>query len=102
MRYYGDPTWTTIGDLDRATAIAAEIRRNPDGTPDDIVARHPVGVHIEQMDTNHWWIGIDLSDSERITIDLTSNSRIGVYTNIESDTTTPGIGVYTNIKSDRT
>lgn len=39
-----------------------EVRRNDDGTLDEIVAGDPNGpgvfVHLEQMDANLWWIGI--------------------------------------------
>jgi hypothetical protein len=35
----------------------SEIRRNEDGTVDEILAAG--AIHVEQMDDNSWWIGID-------------------------------------------
>ena len=35
--------------------MAFEVRYNDDGTLDEIVGTGPV--HLEQMDTGHWWIG---------------------------------------------
>lgn len=39
-----------------------EVRRNPDGTLDEIVAGDTTGdglcVHLEQMDSGVWWLGI--------------------------------------------
>ena len=34
-----------------------EIRRNTDGSLDEIVAEN-CDIHLEQMDTGHWWLGI--------------------------------------------
>jgi hypothetical protein len=35
-----------------------DIRRNGDGSLDEIVA-HDVAIHLEQMSPGHWWMSID-------------------------------------------
>ena len=35
-----------------------EIRRNEDGSLDEIVARD-VAIHLEQMSDGHWWMSIE-------------------------------------------
>ena len=42
-------------------ADAVEIRRNPDGSIDEIVA-HACNVHVEQMDAAGWYMGVMASD----------------------------------------
>jgi hypothetical protein len=37
---------------------ALEIRRNEDGSLDEIVA-HDVTIHLEQMSGGHWWMSIE-------------------------------------------
>jgi hypothetical protein len=39
-----------------------EIRRNPDGSIDEIVMRLPLNVHIEQMDDSGWFMGVEMED----------------------------------------
>lgn len=34
------------------------IRRNPDGSIDEIIAYDLEYVHVEQMDDGHWWVGL--------------------------------------------
>lgn len=38
-----------------------EIRRNPDGTIDEVVARGG-SLHIEQLSDDGWYIGLDMPD----------------------------------------
>lgn len=42
---------------DDAPPAAIEVRRNPDGTLDEIVASD-CSVHLEQMDTGSWWLAV--------------------------------------------
>ena len=41
-------------------APTLEIRRNDDGTLDEIVATG-ASVHLEQMGGNHWWMSIEIA-----------------------------------------
>ena len=50
-----------------------EIRTNPDGTVDEVVAEGKV--HIEQMDDGFWWMAIYGKD-ETVRIQFTSKKRI--------------------------
>ncbi len=52
---------------------APEIRRNDDGTLDEVVARDAV-VHLEQMDDDHWWMCIE-SGGESVHVNLWSAVR---------------------------
>jgi len=54
-----------------------EIRRNADGTIDEIVA-DAKWFHIEQMSATHWWIGIDLPNGSEWHVNLYSKARIRV------------------------
>lgn len=56
-----------------------EIRRNEDGSLDEIVA-YDSFVHLEQMDTGHWWLGITLPDGKIIHTHLTSRGKITANT----------------------
>lgn len=40
---------------------AVEIRKNPDGSIDEIVAKD-CAIHVEQMDNSGWYMGIDGPD----------------------------------------
>jgi hypothetical protein len=40
---------------------AVVIRKNDDGTIDEIIA-NSCSVHVEQMDTSSWYMGIDAAD----------------------------------------
>lgn len=39
-----------------------EIRRNPDGSLDEVVACCPNFFHLEQMSDSSWWIGLETQD----------------------------------------
>lgn len=47
--------------LDREVKEVVEIRRNPDGSIDEVVA-HGVNLHIEQMDNAGWYLGLNMPD----------------------------------------
>jgi len=46
--------------------------RHDDATLDEVVCSLPSVVHLEQMDDDAWWLGIDLTDGRRITVNLTT------------------------------
>jgi len=53
-----------------------EVRRNEDGTPDEVVG---FGfMHLEQMDNGAWWIGFDTEDGLLLHVNLwtTRNTKI--------------------------
>ncbi len=43
------------------TKPSVEVRKNPDGSIDEIVAKN-CDLHIEQMSTDGWYVGLDLPD----------------------------------------
>lgn len=49
-----------------------EIRRNDDGTIDEIVADEIASMHVEQMSAGHWWIGLTLRDGREWHLNLFS------------------------------
>ena len=63
-----------------------EIRSNPDGTLDEVVAGFvpskpgrrfkSVFVHLEQMDKGHWWMRLDFPDGRGIVVNFTSRGKI--------------------------
>lgn len=55
-----------------------EIRTNPDGTLDEVVASNAKFVHLEQMSPNQWWLGLDTGGNQRITIWFTARGRAKV------------------------
>lgn len=58
--------------------MTAEIRRNDDGTVDEVVATQPQSVQLEQMDDDQWFLDITLEDGQRISVRLytTHGARI--------------------------
>ncbi|HUP62429.1 MAG TPA: hypothetical protein VNA69_18635 [Thermoanaerobaculia bacterium] len=53
-----------------------EIRRNADGSLDEVVATN-VNVHVEQMAENAWWVGVSAADdSHLVHVNFYSDSRI--------------------------
>jgi hypothetical protein len=61
--------------------VPLEIRRNEDGTVDEVVVCG--NVHVEQMDTGHWWIGIDPADGRLLHLNLHARGKITL--NVEDD-----------------
>lgn len=55
----------------------AILRTNDDGTLDEFIAEH-ASVHLEQMDTGHWWLGVQLPDGRFYHLNLTARGRIKV------------------------
>jgi hypothetical protein len=53
---------------------AHEVRRNEDGSLDEVVGWG--FLHLEQMDTGHWWIGFDTADGRLLHINLHARGRI--------------------------
>jgi hypothetical protein len=53
-----------------------EVRRNEDGTVDEIVSGNIEFLHVEQMDNGHWWIGITLKNKKRLMLNFTSKRKI--------------------------
>jgi hypothetical protein len=54
-----------------------EVRLNPDGTLDEIVASG-ASVHLEQMAGNKWWLEVE-AGGKRVSVWLTAKGKIGVY-----------------------
>lgn len=50
------------------------IRNHADGSMDEVIAS-PCSFHIEQMDTGHWWIGVQ-KGTEFVHINLHSRGKI--------------------------
>lgn len=55
---------------------AFTVRRNDDGTLDEIVAHDVRLFHLEQQDDGAWWIGVDAADGQHYMINLESRGRI--------------------------
>ena len=47
-----------------------EIRRNDDGSLDEVVACRPRFVHLEQMDTDSWWLRIDIDGKRAVVVNF--------------------------------
>lgn len=62
------------GYLETLDPHRQEVRLNPDGTIDEVVANH-VHFHCEQMDTTNWWIGVDRGN-EMLHLDFHSKAKI--------------------------
>lgn len=69
----------------RVEPVAAdvEIRRNDDGTLDEVVAPN---LHLEQMDNNHWWMAIYTKDG-RVTVNFHARGNISAF--VEEEFTNP-------------
>ena len=57
-----------------AGTVALEVRHNADGALDEVVMR--VGdrclFHLEQMDDNHWWMGVGDPDGQYVHVHLST------------------------------
>lgn len=53
-----------------------EIRSDRNGDFDEIVAEDVQFVHLERMDTGHFWLGMTLQDGSRITASLFINNGV--------------------------
>ena len=63
--------------------FCGEVRTNPDGSLDEIVARG-VGIHIEQMDRDHWWMSIDGPDGRRLSVNFMRRGK-AIHATVEDD-----------------
>lgn len=51
------------------------IETRDDGTLDEVVVDHPVSVHLEQMEDDSWWLGIDIGDGDPLVVWLGTRGR---------------------------
>lgn len=51
------------------------IRYNEDGTLDEFICDQ-ASVHLEQMDSGHWWLGVQLPDGTFYHLSFTSSRKI--------------------------
>ena len=61
--------------------MSLEIRKNNDGSLDEIVANN-ANIHLEKMDDKTWWLCIGIREKE-VRLYLTSKSNIKTSMNIE-------------------
>lgn len=50
--------------------MTTDIRRNDDGSVDEIVSSDVAHFHLEQMDDGHWWMRLDLADGRAVVVQL--------------------------------
>lgn len=62
---------------------AERVKRNQDGSLDELVVRQVETFHIEQMDRESWWIGLSLADGRSIRIDIWSKAAVYVRADTE-------------------
>ncbi len=58
-----------------------EVRRNDDGSLDEVVA-HNAFVHLEQMDDDQWWLGVTVGLST-VHVNLSSKKRIRAIVEVD-------------------
>lgn len=51
-----------------------EVRRNDDGSLDEVVCSQAF-VHLEQMSATHWWMVVE-RDGKQVTVNFSSRSKI--------------------------
>ena len=68
--------------MQSAGASGVEIRLNDDGTLDEVVGGE--GIHLEQMDTNHWWMAVYYPGG-RVTVGFHARGKITA--NVEREPT---------------
>ena len=61
---------TTRREKTGMQAKTFEIRRNDDGSLDEVVACKPRFVHLEQMDTDEWWLRIDVDGKHAVVVNF--------------------------------
>lgn len=52
-----------------------EVRLNDDGSVDEVVVVNPVLVHVEQMDSDYWWMSIDGAQGRRMVFHFTIRGK---------------------------
>ena len=65
---------------DRTGEPTVELRLDDDGKLDDVVIRTPTLFRMERMDTNQWWIGVDVAGEDRVVFWIHSKDRIDITT----------------------
>ncbi len=74
------------GDPPPAEPAGIEIRNHANGRPDEIVARR-ADVHLEQMDSGFWWMGLEVGGRRfRVAFVSAKGTRVTVE---EEELTTP-------------
>jgi hypothetical protein len=63
-------------------ALSPVVRRNADGTVDEVTASLVQHFHLEQMGKRDWWIGLRLADGREVHINLSSKKRISVEVDV--------------------
>ncbi len=86
----GHPTESDSSKPEAAGEV--EIRLDDDGALDEIVGG--TGVHLEQMDTNHWWLAVYYPGG-RVTCGLHARGKITAFVEREPDVKTEGGGAST-------
>ncbi len=86
----GHPTESDSSKPEAAGEV--EIRLDDDGALDEIVGG--TGVHLEQMDTNHWWLAVYYPGG-RVTCGLHARGKITAFVEREPDVKTEGGGANT-------
>ena len=62
-------------------AASVEIRRNDDGTLDEVVGTGHL--HVEQMSATHWWLALTYGEGRRVTVSFHSKAKIKAYVDDE-------------------
>lgn len=58
-----------------AVPPACELRRNEDGTLDELVARHPETIALEQLGEGLWQLRVFLPDKQAVYVELHTRGR---------------------------
>lgn len=65
--------------------MSAEIRYDGDQL-DEVVARDVSYVHLEQLSSSMWWLGLDLADGTHVAITVGSSSgKAEVVANVDDE-----------------
>lgn len=62
-----------------------EVRLNADKTIDEIFCSGVLNVHLEQMDSGCWWLGISRSDGQMLRVFLMTKHNATISCNAASD-----------------
>lgn len=62
--------------MPRRKKLPLEVRLNPNGTLDEVVCENAY-VHLEQMDSGHWWmVVVDDKTGKSVTVNFTARGKI--------------------------
>jgi hypothetical protein len=70
--------------VSKGKALAPDVRRNPDGTVDEVVVSLVQHFHLEQMSKGGWWMGLRLADGREVVINLSSKKRISCSVEVDA------------------